>query len=90
MVGLEVEVPPIFEGIAANPKNFVPNPPANPLANHPEPLEPVKKTIKGLLLTGTMDNPAKDAVLNKAGFGAIKGCQCKEEGQLDFFFILYI
>ena len=43
------------------------------------------KTIKGVLITGTLDNPARDAVLNKCGHGGIDGCFCKEKGQLNCF-----
>ena len=41
---------------------------------------PFKKIIKAVLITGTLDNPARDMVLNKCGHGAKNGCFCKEIG----------
>jgi len=41
---------------------------------------PAKHKVKAVLLTGTLDNPARDMVLNKCGHGAKNGCFCKEVG----------
>jgi len=43
-----------------------------------------KKKIKAVLITGTLDNPARDLALNKCGHGAQEGCFCKEKGEADF------
>jgi len=41
----------------------------------------VYKKIFVVLLTGTFDNPARDAVTNKEGYNGIDGCFCKEKGE---------
>jgi len=40
------------------------------------------RNIKGVLLTGTLDNPAKDALLNKEAYNSKNGCFCAEQGFL--------
>ena len=49
----------------------------NPLPN----FAITKVNVKGVLLTGTLDNPARDMVLNKCGHGGKDGCFCKEVGK---------
>lgn len=41
----------------------------------------IEKVIKGVLITGTLDNPARDSLLNKVSFNAKEGCFCKETGE---------
>ena len=41
----------------------------------------IHETVKIFTLTATMDNPARDKFLNKAGHGSTLGCTCNQLGE---------